>query len=203
MKITTGILRGMNLQAPQGQTTRPTLSKVREALVNMLMHELGEAVIIDLFAGSGAIGLELASSGAGQVFFVEKDPKALKALRENINEARNRLLKQEEAVPGMTVINKDLLKAWNSFSSLPKAHVVWVDPPYAEGLYWAKLIKEKIAPFMEDEGKLIIEFDLKLIKNLDKDFYEDASWENVRIKKYGQTAVIVWRKKNVSSESQS
>ncbi len=87
MKIIAGDWRGRPLEAPPGLSTRPTNARAREALFSMLASRLGgfaELAVADLFAGSGALGLEALSRGAAHCTFVERDPGALKALKANI-----------------------------------------------------------------------------------------------------------------------
>ncbi|MEA2700029.1 MAG: rRNA (guanine966-N2)-methyltransferase [Myxococcales bacterium] len=85
MRLTGGADRGRRLIAPRGARTRPTAAKIREAIFNILGPPPGGA-ILDLFAGTGALGLESLSRGAGRAVFVERDPQALSALRRNIRE---------------------------------------------------------------------------------------------------------------------
>jgi 16S rRNA (guanine966-N2)-methyltransferase len=87
LRIIAGTWRGRKLQAPAGETTRPTADRTRETLFSMLTSRLGsfEALTVaDLFAGSGALGLEALSRGAAKAVFVEQDPAAIRALRANI-----------------------------------------------------------------------------------------------------------------------
>ena len=87
MRIIAGEWRGRPIKAPKGETTRPTADRTRETLFSMLHSRLGsfeELLVADLFAGSGALGLEALSRGAEQAIFVEQDAAALRALRENI-----------------------------------------------------------------------------------------------------------------------
>ena len=87
LRIIAGEWRGRRLVAPEGDATRPTADRTREALFSMLVSRLGSfdgLFVADLFAGSGALGLEAASRGAGRVLFVEQDAAALRALRANI-----------------------------------------------------------------------------------------------------------------------
>jgi 16S rRNA (guanine966-N2)-methyltransferase len=87
MRIVSGEWRGRKLRAPEGDTTRPTADRTRETLFSMLVSRIGsfeELLVADLFAGSGALGLEALSRGAAEAIFVEQDPAALRALRENI-----------------------------------------------------------------------------------------------------------------------
>jgi 16S rRNA (guanine(966)-N(2))-methyltransferase RsmD len=87
LRIIAGIWRGRKLQAPAGETTRPTADRTRETLFSMLTSRLGsfdELTVADLFAGSGALGLEALSRGAAKAVFVEQDAPAIRALRANI-----------------------------------------------------------------------------------------------------------------------
>ena len=84
MRIIAGTLRARTLEAPAGLATRPTSDRLREALFNVLAPRIEGAVFLDLYAGSGAVGLEALSRGAAQVVFVERAPEALKVLRGNL-----------------------------------------------------------------------------------------------------------------------
>jgi 16S rRNA (guanine(966)-N(2))-methyltransferase RsmD len=84
MRIIAGSLRSRTLEAPPGLATRPTSDRLRETLFNVLAARIQGAAFLDLYAGSGAVGIEALSRGAGRVEFVEQAPKALKALRGNL-----------------------------------------------------------------------------------------------------------------------
>src|SRR5512138_1275102 len=85
MRVTAGAERGRKIRAPRGATTRPTGAKVREAIFNIL-GPLSPHPVLDLFAGTGALGIEALSRGASQATFVERDPRALAALHRNLRE---------------------------------------------------------------------------------------------------------------------
>jgi len=84
MRIIAGIFKGRRLATPRGATTRPTADQVRIALMDTLGPRLPDARVLDLFAGSGSVGLEALSRGAAHATFVERDPRAVEALAENI-----------------------------------------------------------------------------------------------------------------------
>lgn len=84
MRIVAGEWRGRRISAPSGDSVRPTLDRVREAWMSMLHTSLPDARVLDLFAGSGALGLEALSRGAAHVDFLENDPRAFRVLNENI-----------------------------------------------------------------------------------------------------------------------
>src|SRR5437773_12055348 len=84
MRIVAGVFRGRRLATPRGATTRPTADQVRIALLDTLTPRLPDARVLDLFAGAGGVGLEALSRGAAHATFVERDPRAVAALRENV-----------------------------------------------------------------------------------------------------------------------
>lgn len=84
MRIIAGVLKGRALVTPRGHRTRPTADQVRIALMDALMPHLPDARVLDLFAGAGGVGLEALSRGAAQATFVERDPRAIVALRQNV-----------------------------------------------------------------------------------------------------------------------
>lgn len=137
MRIISGDWRSRNLKAPKGDTTRPTADRTREALFSMLISRLGsfdDLAILDLFAGSGALGLESLSRGAAHCTFVEQDKAALKALEQNIETlgaSDKTLIKPASVLTlGKPVRNYD---------------VIFLDPPYQTGA--ATIALEKLNRF--------------------------------------------------------
>lgn len=126
MRIIAGRYRGHPLTAPAGRTARPTTDRVREALFSILGASVEDAAVLDLFAGSGALGLEAMSRGAARAVFVDASPRALVALRKNcarlgaepVRVLRGRV---EESLPR-------LVKDGESFD------LIFLDPPYRKGL---------------------------------------------------------------------
>lgn len=129
MRIIAGAFRGRALAAPAGPATRPTADRVRQALFDMLLHapwggrELIEgASVLDAFAGTGALGLEALSRGAGAAWFIERDRAALAALRANIAACR--------AADRSTVLAADATRPPPG----PRCAVAFLDPPYGQEL---------------------------------------------------------------------
>ncbi len=135
MRIIAGRWRGRPLIAPQGQDTRPTADRVREALFSMLASRLGSfegLQVADLFAGSGALGLEALSRGAAHCVFVENDRRAADSIRANI------------AALGAS---GEILARSAEHAALPApADLAFLDPPYGSGLAPAVLAKLAVAP---------------------------------------------------------
>jgi 16S rRNA (guanine966-N2)-methyltransferase len=137
VRIVAGAWRGRHLAAPSGNVTRPTADRVRQALFDTLLHAdwggrevIDGAVVLDVFAGTGALGLEALSRGARFVRFFEQDPAALKALRANIAACR--------AERVCEIVAGDVLRVTPNLPIEP-ASLVFLDPPYGEGLVPAAL----------------------------------------------------------------
>jgi 16S rRNA (guanine966-N2)-methyltransferase len=124
MRVVAGAARGRRLVAPAGTTVRPTADRVKEALFSSLAPLLAGASVLDVFAGSGALGLEALSRGAAHVTFLEQDRRALTALATNIATV---------SLPGTAVVAGDAGRALAGGSALAghPFDLVLLDPPYA------------------------------------------------------------------------
>ena len=126
MRIIAGKWRGKPLAAPPGETTRPTSDRAREALFSMLVSRVGDFEdlnVADLFAGTGALGLEALSRGAAGCVFVESNPMALKALQANI------------AKTGAADVSQVMAQPAESLTAARKpCDILFLDPPYGGGL---------------------------------------------------------------------
>lgn len=127
MRIVGGALKGRRLSAPKGESTRPTSDRVREAVMSSLTDRLGPALgggpVLDLFAGSGALGLEALSRGASRAVFVERDRGAVRCIEENATAlgVRDRV----------TIVGCDALtNAWKRAASYGPFTLLFCDPPY-------------------------------------------------------------------------
>ena len=146
MRIVGGTLGGRVLRAPPGQSTRPTSEKVREAIFNILGGVDGP--VLDVFAGSGALGIEAVSRGATHATFIEKDKKALEVLRANL----------AEMGVDATVLAQDAVAAVARHRPPAPWQLVFVDPPYASDLAQRAVLAiptESLAP----GARIVIEHD--------------------------------------------
>ncbi|HEU4632151.1 MAG TPA: 16S rRNA (guanine(966)-N(2))-methyltransferase RsmD [Gemmatimonadaceae bacterium] len=138
MRIVAGRWRGRRIEAPGGRAVRPTADRVREAWMSIVQLDLPDAAVLDLFAGSGALGLEALSRGARSAEFVEADPRALRALRANV----------EALGAGASVVvhRADVLRF---VAALPAFgfDVAFADPPYRQGLARALAERWAAVPF--------------------------------------------------------
>ncbi len=179
MRVIGGTARGRSLRAPPGSATRPTGDRVRQAIFNALgsQMELDGARVADLFAGSGALGIEALSRGAGEVIFVEQDPAVRRIIVDNLRscgfEAR------------ATVLGGD---ATEVVATLGPLEVALCDPPYRyEG--WERLLGRIDASWVVIES--------------DRDIDAPAGWELARTKRYGSTVVRFLQRAAEGSEGGS
>lgn len=192
MKIIAGALKGMKILAPRGDdVTRPTSAKVREAILHRFGDSIQEAVFLDFFSGTGAVGIEALSRGAKGCYFIEKDPSVVKILKKNMALAEERLGKQDIYPSPFRVLSSPASKALVSLqkmgSSLPL--ILWADPPYKDILLWLKTLKKEGAWLLESTDLIILEFSSEHLHHPDVNF---LGKERCLEKVYGETAVVAW-----------
>lgn len=126
MRIIAGSARSLPLKTIEGMDTRPTTDRIKETLFNMLNPELSGCLFLDLFAGSGQIGLEAISRGAQKAVFVENNKKAVNCIQENI--AFTRFTEQS------TLMHMDVVSAIRRMEGKEIFDIIFMDPPYKKGL---------------------------------------------------------------------
>lgn len=132
MRIGGGNTKGRRLQTVPGRQVRPTSGRVRQALFNTLREWVPGCIFVDMFAGTGSVGLEALSQGARHVYFVESDRRALLALRVNVNRCG--------AESQATVVAAALPQAVRQLPATQQVDVLFLDPPYASDLAEATLV---------------------------------------------------------------
>lgn len=123
MRVIAGVYKGRRLDCPKGDAVRPTTDKVKEAMFGAIQFEIRGAKVLDAFAGSGALGIEALSRGAAHVDFVEKNNACLKALEQNLTAT---------GAKNHRIYRGDVIKL---MPSLGLYDIMFLDPPYDEGLY--------------------------------------------------------------------
>lgn len=175
MRIISGKLKGKKLKSPEGKNLRPTSDKVKEALFNILNLDYHGLSVIDIFAGSGSLGIEALSRGAGECVFVENSSKSFKILEENIN---NCGLKEKSRL-----IKYDAYKYIKALSEKgEKFDLVFADPPYEAG-HLKKLLKNQWLPGVIMAGGLFI-----IEHSVNEPVYDayKMDWEILTQKRYGK-----------------
>jgi 16S rRNA (guanine966-N2)-methyltransferase len=194
MRIASGFLRNMPLVSPAGDLTRPTSDKIRQAVLNSLLGRLDGAHVLDMFAGTGAMGLEAISRGAGSCTFVEADRRALAALNANIKEARRRFESQNIQPPEVEVISASLPL---DPSRLPHSHFdfIWLDPPYATAVELFAQLLPQIAVSLRSDGTVAVESERSDQEQLVAIVGGSVpALVHEKSKSYGRTGVTTWRK---------
>lgn len=170
MRIVSGIARGRTLHTPppNERTIRPTSDKAREALFNILGRAVEGAKVLDLFAGTGALGLEAYSRGAASVVFVDVDRKARELIRRNIS----RLFSDFSHSGNLRVVTDDLSgNLWQNHLQR-FAHegfdLIFADPPYGQDLSLATLVAVDKSALLAENGMLVLEerFNIALPQDL-------------------------------------
>jgi 16S rRNA (guanine966-N2)-methyltransferase len=147
MRIIAGSRKGHTIHAPRGRDTRPTSDRVRENVFN-LVGPVDGAAVLDLFAGSGAMGLEALSRGAERAVFVERDPDALRAIESNLDKLRLRA----------TVLRRDALAALVVETAAGRKYdLVLVDPPYDVYPSLQPQLARYLPAVLADDGLLVVE----------------------------------------------
>ena len=180
MRITGGIHRGRILKVPEGIEVRPTQDRVREALFNILMHDIAGARFLDLFAGSGAVGLEALSRGASSVTFVEQNARHVAFIRSNAA-----MLKVAPEI-----VSADAYIYLSSFSGTP-FDIAYADPPYALGEErgFSEMLKTLSDRNVVRPGGLFIA-ETTSRQNLT----DVSSWDLCRDREYGKTRLLIWKR---------
>jgi 16S rRNA (guanine966-N2)-methyltransferase len=149
MRVIAGTLRGRRLQAPPGRDTRPTSDRVREALFSILGPLDGESVL-DLFAGSGALGIEALSRGAGSALFCDLAPPAVRAVRRNL---------QALGLEANVVCGDARRVLRDARARAATYDLVFLDPPYRQAEQWAADLSALVPPVLAPGGRAVSESD--------------------------------------------
>ncbi|MGK5091688.1 16S rRNA (guanine(966)-N(2))-methyltransferase RsmD [Deltaproteobacteria bacterium TL4] len=177
ISIISGTCRGKKLKVPEGKQVRPTANKVREAVFNVLNQfgPLNQYVVLDLYAGSGALGLEALSRGAKKAFFIENDYSVYEILKRNVKDCK--VLDSQ----GCTVQNK--AERWLAYFDNDHPCLIFVDPPYHQGEYEKILPLLAKLPSIPNESIVVVESPTTLL------YHIAPSFEVIKTKIYGTVHV--------------
>jgi 16S rRNA (guanine(966)-N(2))-methyltransferase RsmD len=176
MRVIAGTYRGRTLKAPPGESTRPTSDRVREALFSILDDRIREARVLDLFAGSGALGLEALSRGAALATFVDTDPKAIAAVKANL-----------DALKAVAEVRRN--DALRFLSAAPargaQYDLVFLDPPYRLAERLAPSLSEALPAVLAPGAVAVAESDRRAPLALDLPLQDERRYGDTLIRIYG------------------
>ena len=200
MQIQAGWAKSLKLKVPEGLATRPTAAKIRDAVFNSLQHEIDDAYVLDLFAGSGAVGIEAASRGASSVVFVESQRQAVRCLSENLNKLTARASKQ-----GVNIATQLVARSVEHFMEDRRyrqnwqADLIFADPPYKDANHYREYLLKGLAALVCEGALLVFEGiskdadEAKLHALLEKfDQGKSCLWRLRKLKTYGETQIEMY-----------
>ena len=183
MRAISGTARSLILKTPKGTSTRPTTDKIKETLFNMISNEIYDSVFLDLFAGSGGIGIEALSRGAREAYFCDIDREAIQCIRQNLEHTK--LADKATVLKGSFEANLEKLKSLGK-----KFDIVFIDPPYQKG-FEDKCLDVLINSALIDEYTLVI---------IEEEFKTDTThlskdWNIKKVKEYKSNKHIFMHKR--------
>jgi 16S rRNA (guanine966-N2)-methyltransferase len=188
MRIVGGRLRGRALAAPKSQEIRPTADRLRESLFNILIHAYGDPVagarVLDLFAGTGALGLEALSRGAAFALFVDDGAQARALLRQNVEAlglaAMTRIFRRDAAMLGAA-------------HPVAPFSLVFLDPPYGKGLAEKALASARDGGWLTEDALIVVEEAAEMFK-------APAGYEEIERRAYDDTEFVFLRPASAAPE---
>lgn len=176
MRVISGKARGTKLATIEGTTTRPTTDRVKESIFNLIQFYVQEARVADLFAGSGALGIEAASRGAMSVVLVENFRKCHEAIEYNI---------QKTGLENVTLMKSDVLSA---IGRLDECDLIFMDPPYSQDFIVPVMNQISAYDVLSEDGRIVIEHSKNdVIPN------KIGKYVMVKQKKYGISLVSIFQ----------
>ena len=181
MKVISGFLKGRNIKGFNIEGTRPTQDRVKESLMASIQMHIKDAIVLDLFAGSGQLGIETISNGARLCYFVDNNGEVIKVLKENI--------KTLDISKYSKIILSDWKKMLNEFgNNKQKFDLIFVDPPYDYDVYEKVIKKVNELDLLNENGLLILEY----ANNKFMDEYDKLV--AIKEKKYGYKNIKIFKK---------
>lgn len=173
MRVIAGTARHLKLRTIEGMNTRPTTDRIKETLFNMLSYDVEGGRFLDLFSGSGAIGIEALSRGAKEAVFVENNRKAVRCIQENLEHTHlldRAVLLEENVIHALKILDTK----GESF------RFIFMDPPYGKLLEKEVLLFLAKSSLCDDETRIIVEADLET----DFSYLEQTGFHIIKQKKY-------------------
>lgn len=179
MRVITGTARGRRLGELEGMDTRPTYDRVKEAMFNIIQFDIEGRQVLDLFAGTGQLGIECLSRGAKHCTFVDQRRDCVKLVKENLQRC--------DLSEGGRVVQGDAIGFLNTTQE--QYHLIFLDPPYDTGLLDAALKKIAVIDIVAENGIIVCESRTeKVLPELPAPFRKSRDY------RYGKTKITLYRK---------
>lgn len=184
MRVIAGSRKRLPLKTVPGTNTRPTTDRIKETIFNMMANDIYDCNFLDLFSGSGQMGIEALSRGARTAYFVEKDKKAIQCIRDNLSFTK---LSEQAVVMGM-----DIRVALANLRDKEKFQVIFMDPPYHFELEESTLQQIYDCNLLDEDGYIVVEADI----NTDFSFVEQIGFDIIQEKSYKTNKHVFLERKN-------
>ena len=180
MKVISGIYKGRNIEGFYVDGTRPTMDRVKESLFSTIQNYIKDSVVLDLFAGSGNLGIEALSEGAKEAYLVDYNKKAINVIKKNIDNIK---------ISNCTVLNMDYKKSLEYFKQNNiKFNIIFLDPPYKTDYIEKALSLINENDLLDNSGIIVCESN-----SLDKIVYSE-DYTKIKEKKYGDKYIVIIKK---------
>ncbi|MBF8982187.1 16S rRNA (guanine(966)-N(2))-methyltransferase RsmD [Lutibacter sp. B2] len=180
MRVISGIAKGKRLMAPKGLETRPTTDRVKESIFSMINNYIIESNVLDLFSGTGSLGIEAISRGANYGYFVDNNKNSIKVINENIKTTG---FEEKSEVLWSDTLN--VIKQLGENGK--KINIIFMDPPYLKDLIVPCIEAIDSERLLDEEGIIVVEHDIK-----DNIPAEIGSLKKIKEKKYGNTRISIY-----------
>ncbi len=178
MRVISGSARGKKLITSEGLDVRPTLDRVKESIFNMIAFDIPDSCVLDLFSGSGSLGIEALSRGAKECTFVDKSLQSISVTKKN--------LEATHLLDSAFVLNTDSIEFIKSTNK--KFDIIFIDPPYESDLYNKSLSAIKESGILSDGGFIVLEYDTEITP-----YFSANRFELTKEKKYGRVKILIMK----------
>lgn len=181
MRVISGKVRGLKLDTPKNEDVRPTTDRVKESLFNIINQYVMDSNVLDLFAGTGSLGIECLSRGALSATFVDVSKDSINIVKSNVKKSRF----ENES----TILNIDFKSAIDRLKvQNKKFDIIFMDPPYYKNMFIDALSAIDDANLLDEDGIIVVEHDTK-----DKFVDNIGRLEKTKEKKYGNTTLTFYK----------
>ncbi|MBM7615836.1 16S rRNA (guanine(966)-N(2))-methyltransferase RsmD [Alkaliphilus hydrothermalis] len=182
MRVISGKARGHRLKPPQGMDVRPTSDRVKESIFNIIQNYIIDSTVVDLFAGTGNLGIESLSRGAQRAYFVDQSRKSVETIKYNLE--KTRLISSAE------IISSDISSGIKRIAHKKvQADLIFMDPPYGKGLINSTLSLIVSTNLLKPSGLIVVEHD----KNDEEILVDTEELTCIRKNNYGNTSISFYQ----------